>query len=43
VTVDGIQYRVTEGPCLEAATEANVVLAPDMTAEARGRRSPSAV
>jgi GAF domain-containing protein len=35
VTVDGIQYRVTEGPCLEAATEANVVLAPDMTAEAR--------
>ena len=35
VTVDGIQYRVNEGPCLEAATEAKVVLAPDITAEAR--------
>jgi GAF domain-containing protein len=35
ITVDGLQYRVNEGPCLEAATDANVVLAPDLTTEGR--------
>jgi hypothetical protein len=35
ITVDGLQYPVNEGPCLEAATDANVVLAPDLTTEGR--------